>query len=170
MGMLIYWSRAALSLLAFFVFAGGARAANFSVIELYQNGTFPETTQAVQDWTWPGVGLSASTVRFPADLLKGKATLIHARLILAWTPNSQAGTTGIQTVFCDDGPSNCQVMGANILDSVGTATPITGGQDLTAAMQAIIDGGAYKHIGFRTLGNGTNGPKVYKVAIEMTWE
>ncbi len=140
----------------------------YAPIILYKNSQVALRGNPKSDWAWWEEALTASTVRFYANLLKGKAQLVYAELVVVWNPNTTSQSTGVKAVFCDDGPSNCQDLGPRF-----TATglnPVPARADITAQLRSIIAGGVYKNLGFETLGNGTNGAWIYGVWIEAYWQ
>jgi hypothetical protein len=144
------------------------RTESYAPIILYKNSQVPLRGNPTAEWAWWEAALTASTVRFYANLLKGKAQLAYAELVVVWNPDSLLQNTGVKAVFCDDGPSNCQDLGPHF---TGTGSnPVPARADITAQLRSIIADGVYKNLGFETLGNGTNGARIYGVWIEAYWQ
>lgn len=137
-------------------------------IEFYRNPAFPALSCITSTTYWfPGTALTASTHRFYGDLLQG-AKIIHAFWGVAWTPNSTSANTGVRLVKFDNGPVNIEEIYK--IEKIGT-TPLSDGAYITDALQAIIDAGQFKQLGFQVRGNGTsNTCVVYASWIEIVWK
>lgn len=115
-------------------------------------------------YTWPGNALTASTFMFYGSRA---GNLLYAQWVLVWNPDTAESPTGVRLVSADSGPTNIAALAT--ITEAGTITPIVRAADVTVALQAIIAAGQDKHIGQQTAGNGGNGPKIYKSAIECWW-
>jgi hypothetical protein len=122
----------------------------------------PALGAASGTWAFPGSALSSSLIRFYFDYLP---PITEAHWMVVWNPNTGASSTGIQLVQSDDGPSN--IVPLRNITQANVSTPVTVRHDVTAALQALQQAGGIKNIGHRTAGNGSNGPKIYRSALEL---
>lgn len=136
---------------------------------IYQSASFGEQGPADGvNWNFLGNAKSSSMSTYFWSLLKaGNASIVFARVVFIWNPNTGTSPTGIRLVSADDGPVNlieiCQVTQTNYTN------PRVDAVDMTTALQALLAAGQYKHLGFQTSGNGGNGPIVYGVRLEIVW-
>lgn len=117
-------------------------------------------------FAYPGSALTASSVRFHADL--GLRPIKKALWVLVWNPNTTSGYTAVRLVTADNGPANLVEI-ARISNNNYTS-PKVDAVDITADLNALIAAGRFKQILQQTAGNGANGALIYASWIEIVWE
>jgi len=94
------------------------------------------------------------------------AKVTSAIFRVVWTPNAVG--CGIRLLKFDDGPAN-EVQVGEITNSAATS-PVSAIVDITADLQSIIDTAvAVKNYGWQFKGDGTVGPMIYSVWIDVVW-
>lgn len=117
-------------------------------------------------FAWPGAALTASTATIHFEYSPGR-TILFAQWILAWNPDTGASPTVVRLIHCDNGPNNITELGR--ATRTNTNTPVVDGVLLTTQIQALSNGGIFKHIGHQTAGNGGNGPLIYSSVLYVVW-
>ncbi len=135
-----------------------------TTMDFYRNPMYPGLSCITSaTWGFPGSALTASTRRFYGDKMHGRQVDM-ALWLVAWTPNTGGG---LRLVKFDNGPMNIEEIAR--IEASG-ATPVTGGVDITAALQSILDAGQFKQLGQQTHGNGSSACTVYASWIEIIWK
>lgn len=115
-------------------------------------------------WAYPGTALSANTVQLYAQM---GLTLVYARWMLAWNPNTGPSPTGVRLVNADSGPSNEGEMARFLIANANT--PRVDAVDVTTPLKYWLAAGNQKTLAHQTCGNGTNGCKIFASVIECVW-
>ncbi len=113
-------------------------------------------------WSYPGAALSASTTQFYAN---EDLSLVFARWVLVWNPNTRGSPTGVRLVTADLGPVNVAEIAR--FTATDTGTPVVDAVDITTVLQELTE---QKTIAHQTFGNGQWGCKIYGSWIECLWE
>ncbi len=145
------------------VLAQGGPATIQTELLLYRNSQHPLIgTTSGCCWDYPGAALTANTTQFYAN---ENLSLVFARWVLAWNPNTLSSPTGVRLIHADLGPKNeTEIAGFRV---VRKRTPIVSAVDITADLQALT---AQKTLAHQTFGNGQWGCKIYGSWIEALWE
>ena len=117
-------------------------------------------------WLYPGTAATSSTFLLFSSMLQGH-TVLWARWVLAWNPNTGATPTNVRLIYFGSTGEPTQfakITGANYHNPRVDAVIITG------FIQSLINGGIDKSIGMQTQGNGANGALIYGSWIEIVWK
>lgn len=129
----------------------------------YRDAATPLNSGNGTNWAFSGAALSASTISLYANM---GMSLHYARFLMVWTPNHATSATGVRLVHMDSGPTNITEIAKFELTGM---TPRVDAVDVTAALQALLAGGANKFLGLQTRGNGFAPSKTYSALIECVW-
>jgi hypothetical protein len=134
-------------------------------LEFYRNPSTPilGTTPSVP-WKYPGMALSASSVR----LFHTTKALLCARWVLVWNPSAGAAYNAVRLISADDGPSN-EVQLA-FINANQKNSPIVSAVDVTAALSSLICSlapGSYKQLLQQTCGDTAS--KIYASNLELNF-
>ncbi len=116
------------------------------------------------NYDWPGACLSCSTQNFFFSL--GLRPIKKAFLMLYWIPRSRANS--VELVKFDNNVVNIETM-ANVYSNA-QQSPVPGGVEITAEMQALVAAKVDKQIGWRVAGDPSNPPSFFLVKMEVYWE
>ena len=135
------------------------------VFELYRNSALPLVGSVSGGaWAFPGAALTANTDKLYASYLQGRTVLL-AKWVIAWNPNTDTNPTGVRLVIFDDGPAN--IVEIARVERTNYHNPLSDGAYITAQIQAVLDAGIDKNLGMQTYGNGANGALVYSFVIDI---
>lgn len=137
-----------------------------SELILYKNTEYPlHGTVNGAAFAWPGTALSANISVIHAEFPMKK--LLHARWLLVWNPNTDAGFTAVRLVSADLGPTNIAEIA--VFRKNNYHAPKVDGIDITNELNAILAGGVIKQLCHQTAGNGAAGALIYSSVIECVW-
>jgi hypothetical protein len=121
--------------------------------------TFPA---AQTTYSTPSDGFTANTARLHENVL-GTVNSAYAKVV--WTPGN--ASCGVRFSHAEDGPVNETTL--HEFTGSASATPIASEQDITSALQALVDGIVRKNLVMKAKGSGAVGPILYAAWIEVLW-
>lgn len=166
-----------------------AQVSSVEQIVLYKNAWTPMQGYPTPKWL-PGFhAFTAQTFNMPFDQLKaGGAQVANATLLIVWQALSPSAYTGVGMFLTPGGPHSESTDLATVApwwafvagnDSQFAAyTPGCDGTgagphpcwiDITLPLNRFIAKGVPYNLTIGTYGNGTNGPYVYDVEIDLSW-
>ena len=136
-------------------------------IILYRNSQLPLLgSNPGNSWNWPGVAFSAATSQLYGQYCK---SVQMARWVLAWSPTTTISPTGVRLIYADSGPTNVEVFSNASFLRTNLNTPVVDAADITEQFNYFIENKCHKTLGIQTVGNGSNGCKIYSSIIEVIW-
>jgi hypothetical protein len=169
-------------------FADGIKS--ISQIVLYKNGWTPISGNPLSNWRAYSHAYSSTTFYMPFDRLKtGGAVLVSVDLLVVFRAVSPTAWNGVALFAC---PAQTDAANADLVTycpymSYFAASDVefspntpgcagSGGgphpchRDLTADFNKLILDGVPYYLAIGTYGNGSNGPEVYDVELQLSWQ
>jgi len=124
------------------------------------NGALVTTLPTVPTWLGESMTASSKYLKFSLNFPK----VLSARVVVVWTPTSTS--QALRFVHFSNGPTDIQDI-ATVYAPDGLGQPRASGADVTAAIQALVDGKVDRHIGFQGFGGGSI--SISEVRLEIVW-
>lgn len=117
-------------------------------------------------WQFPGSALTANTALFSWDL--DHCRIARALFRMVWTTESTAQVARL--VHADDGPVNITEIARIEGRGLGMNRADNQVVNVTAALNALRDGGIYKNLGLQLYGDGVSSFALWESCLEIVWE